>query len=133
MSQINIKKEKFYIDSKLFFEENLLKELYSSENLCICNIADQCYGVFPYLDTKEGQACLLITSQQVKLMINDETFLNRLINDLDNKSLTSKTITLNQRTFELMRKMKATNDIKGPTKDIDFDMEASLLAKNKNR
>lgn len=133
MSETNLKKEKFYIDSKLFFEENLLKELYSSENLCICNIADQCYGVFPYLDTKEGQACLLITSQQVKLMINDETFLNRLINDLDNKSLTSKTITLNQRTFELMRKMKATNDIKGPTKDIDFDMEASLLAKNKNR
>lgn len=133
MTVINFKKEKFYNDSKVFFEENLLNELYSSENLSICNLANQCYGVFPYMDTKEGQACLLVTSNQVQLIANDETFFNRLISGLDKKVLNERSIALNERTLELMRKMKATNDINGPTKDIDLEMEEQLKAKNKSR
>lgn len=133
MSSENHNKEIFYKDSMAFFEAGLLKEIYSSDELCICNIANQCYGVFPYVKTPSGQSCLLIIPKHVKEIIENPSFLTMLVNSLDHKTLVSRSIALNNKTFKLMEEMKKRNDINGPTKDIDFEMEEELMAKNKSR
>ena len=43
-----MKKEKFYEKTKLYFEEGLFKEIYSSDQISICNVSNAEYLAFIY-------------------------------------------------------------------------------------
>jgi len=133
MEPINLKKEVFFQDAKPFIEAELIKSIYATEELCICNLANQCYAAFVYDKSIEGQAGFLITPTQVREIINDNNFFNMMVTRLNDKELSKRIVLLNQETFKLFSEVKKENDIKGPSQDINFEMEEEIMAKNKSR
>ena len=126
-------REKFYQDSKMFFETGVLTEIYSNDDFCICNISNQCYGVFPYVEVSDIQTGVLMVPEHIKQIVYDNNMFNYIINNMDRNILEKRTIVLNKQMLESMINMKNKNDLQGPTTDIDFEMEQELMSKNKSR
>lgn len=127
-------KEQFYKDAFPFFYEGLIKEIYSNDNIIICNLSNFTYGVFGYIKTKEGQGGVLITADNVRNIVANPNYCNQLIDELDKHDLLlNRTIVLNNKTFEVLKKFKGKTDLTGPSADIDLKMEEELMSKNKSR
>ena len=60
-------------------------------------------------------------------------FVSKLVNLLDKNELANRSIALNEQTYRTMLNVKNRNDIKGPSQDINFEMEEEIMAKNKSR
>lgn len=128
------KKQQFYQDALPFFESGILKNIYENDELTICNLANKGYCAFNYIKTKDGQAGIIINPVNVKEIVSDPSFYNRLIAELDRRDMLDERIfALNKKTFEIMTNMKKQTDIAGPSPDIDLQMEEELMAKYKSR
>ena len=113
--------------AKRFFDDGLMYEIYSSDRLCICNIANQCYGVFGFSRSKLGPLGMYINPDMVMKIIEDKNYLYRLT-DSDRSKYTSLAIILDDSRYAIFRKFKDRNALLGPSSDIDPELEAKARA-----
>ena len=123
-------KKWFYEQAKRFFDDGLMYEIYASDRLCICNIANQCYAVFGFRRSKLGPLGMFINPDMVMKIIEDKNYLYRLV-DSDRTKYTALAIILDDARYAIFQKFKERNALLGPSSDIDPEMEAKVKVLSK--
>ena len=118
-------KKWFYQNAKRFFDDGLMYEIYSSDRLCICNIANQCYGVFGFSRSKLGPLGMYINPDMVMNIIEDKNYLYRLV-DADRSKYTALAVILDDTRYAIFKKFRDRNALLGPSSDIDPELEAKV-------
>ena len=126
-------KQKFYENNKVFFDTDILKEIYTTDAFSICNISDQCYGVFPYIVTKNGYCGVLVSSREVEAISEDSIMFNTILGDMSEEMFKKRSVMLNDSMLKKSLELQKRNKINGPTSSIDYAMEERIKFKNKTR
>ena len=115
-------KKWFYEQASRFFEDGLMYEIYASDRLCICNVANQCYAVFGFTRSKLGPLGMYINPDMVMKIIEDRNFLHRLV-DSDRSKYAALAVILDDTRYAIFKKYADRNKLLGPSTDIDPEME----------
>ena len=124
--------KKFFLDNCRFFDDGLLRVIYCTDKLCICNMSNQTYAAFCYADSKDGQIGILGNVDAMRGLIENPLLTPIIMKKclLNNNSV----FTLNDSSYNVMKKFKLINDAKGhPTDSIDFDFEAEMMELSKSK
>lgn len=128
-----MKKEKFYEKTKLYFEEGLFKEIYSSDEISICNVCNTEYLVFIYDLFNDGlEIGICIKQDIIPKIIEDNYLINKIYLSSSAEEKSKCTIDIKQN-YQLMKNLKQQTDVLGPSKNINLALEQELMSKNKNR
>lgn len=134
----NIAKESFYNDSDLFFQEGILREIYSTDTFSICNVANHNYAFFPFSTSesrlftskKEGHLGIFISINFLRKVLNDNSNLANLAL-IDKANMKKLSFRLNDKNYIALKQLKEKTDLNGPSSEIDLAMEAKLLNSKK--
>ena len=116
-----------------FIKAGFMTVVYESDKLCVCNIANTVYAIFNYDETEYGHWGLMVNPQCIIPIATDNDLFYDLVLQHDEATKYQRSFFLNDRTFKVMKDLKEKTDRNGPTKDIDFQMEQELNARNKSR
>lgn len=127
-------KEKFYNLSKDFFDAGIIREIYNSDNISICNICNATYVVFDYnlLKNLDYPIGFLFNQNGIKDVINNYEGYLALIASFDKADYKRSSIELSPDKFEKYLNLKNKMDIEGPGKDINYDFEEEIMKKYGN-
>ncbi|MBR6514771.1 MAG: hypothetical protein IKT46_08080 [Clostridia bacterium] len=125
-------KQRFYKIAEPFFLAGLFKEIYQSDDISICNIANSGYAVFMYSLLKPHKedefAGIFVDKKGIRSIVNNnsliQTFYLAWPNDVKKRSL----LPLNDRTFKIIEKFKKKTDENGPSHEVDLEMEKEIMA-----
>lgn len=124
-------KNQFYEDTKMFFQDGILTQIYETENFCICNMCNAAYVVYDFGKVAPGQSHngLIASVNQVKEMIADEAFYVKWVTYLaENNKWQELSMPLNDRSYVILSEFKRKADLSGPTNGVDLEFEASIKA-----
>jgi len=131
-----MKKTKFYEKTKLYFEEGLFKEIYSSDQISICNVSNTEYLAFIYdLFEDDLEIGICIKPDIILKIVEDNYLINKMYLSSSRQEKSKCTIDIKQN-YKLMKEMKQKTDILGPSKNINIELEQELIekyGKNKSR
>ncbi len=128
-------KQEYYEIIKPYFDAGIMKEIYNSDYLSICNIANHEYGIFLYSLLKEGRNNffgIAANAYSVKQVVKDNKTVFELFDIMEANVPDKSRVYLTPENFKIMSNAKKKADAEGPTDLIDLDMEARLL-KQKNK
>lgn len=128
-----MKKQKFDNELRKYEDAGYITKIYSSDKLCVCNIANSVYAVFNYTETNLGQWGFMVVPENVRAIVEDNDLFSELVSKTNKNILNKMSIFLNDIVFLNMKKLKEQTDLNGPSKDIDFEMEEEIMAKNKSK
>lgn len=120
-------KQGFYEEAKKFFDEGIIYEIYSTDDFCICNVADTSYAAFIYKKSNIGFTGLLLSSSGVKKIVKDNSYLGKLVNSMDDEFFRKMLIALDDKTLDFLRKVKNERKIDRDNPKIDYSMEQELI------
>jgi len=133
---MNQDRNQFYKVAQQFFDLGLMNEIYSSDKLCVCNVANVGYYVFSYDSILNGNYQFPIGVSFQKDIIED------IINNNDNwythikaagKDYVNKyLVSLSPKVMDVMLKLKNERDINGPGPNIDYEWEERIKNRNKS-
>lgn len=127
-------REKFYILCEKFFKNDLVKEVYSTEDYSLCNISNKMYALIVDIDNEYGAAGLFIDSENARRVVEYDDYFYKLIKHIkENNQFQDRLICLNDSSFETILNHKKETDLTGPSEFVDLEFEAELKAKNKSR
>lgn len=129
-------KEKYYEVINALAEEGLLREVYFDENISILNIADKVYMV----NVIEGKKKLRKKGEQyvtgymadcdmIDYVSNGFGYYYKMLKAQGEKVQFMK---LDPQTIQKIRRFKAETLKKGPSKNINYEIEEKLMDKMKN-
>lgn len=122
-----IDQEGFYLALQRFIDSDLTKIIYKNDNICVLNICNSMYAVTQYVrDEKNDYNAFMMNVDQVKRVIDNNLLLPVWITNMSLQELKSITITFNDKTFEIMKGIKKSTDLNGPSKYIDQDFEDEM-------
>ena len=128
--------EKFYISMKKFFDAGVLKEIYSSNDLSICNISNCCYAAFDYdmcSQTKVPFGIVLEPKYLNSIMEDNNRFYNWL-NTISKEEQQKLMIHCDERNFNIMLQEKQKTDKNGSIISLEYEQELiEKYEKNKSR
>lgn len=129
-------KEKFYESMKKFFDEGVLREVYSTDDFVICNAANSCYIVFDYKFSNQMPTphAFNLAPGHVEPVMVDNTALYRWLDGMSKRKLKDNLVVCSDRMLEILKLQKQKTDLTGPL--VDLDLEQSLIEKygeQKNR
>ena len=116
-----------------FFEEDLLRVIFTDDDFCICNVANHVYALFPFPVTlsdrkdfeEQGFFGICISKEYVSLLVQDVSYIRSLA-EMDPDEINKLSFRLNEKNYSVLKKCKHNTDLNGPTKDIDFEMEEKI-------
>ena len=126
-----ISKDMFYKMSQVFFEEGLLKEIYNSDKITICNVCNAFYMVFNYTITESGPIGIVLETNYMEPLLEDEGLFNQLYNYFGDKEFERRCRSLNKQVYEYFKKLKKETELKGPY--INLEYEKQLIENKKSR
>ena len=124
-----IRTNEFWQDNRSFFDEGVLRIVYSSENFCVCNMCDSAYVTFDLvrIAPNEIRYGLRTTVNQFKSMVDDPDYYLRWLEHLyDNGTWQKRLVALDRPTLAWMRSMKEYTDAEGPSAYVDLKLEEKL-------
>lgn len=123
---------KFLNQNQKFFENGLINEIYGNENISVLNIGNSLYVASQYAHDKNFvySACI-VDVEQIKKIIENNDILSIWIHNMSNEELKKIVVEFNDRSYDIMKNIKAKTDIEGPSQFIDLEFEESLKQKNK--
>lgn len=130
-SENYVSRDLFYKQSQAFFAEGLLKELYSSDKISICNASNAFYLVFNYTITKSGPIGVVIEPKYIEPLMKNDNLFNELYNVMGAENFEKNCGFLNKKTFEYLKQEKRQTDLTGPYVDLEY--EKSLTENLKSR
>ena len=127
------RRDKFYLLAKKLFEEGILKEIYKSETLSLCNVGNAFHVAFllDECNKSENIQFVIVPFAQIKYVMRDEKSLYELFNMRPNDA--KKVYAFDDRAHNTMRNAKNRCLVEGPR--IDLEEEQRLIRKygNKNK
>lgn len=129
------KKEKFYLQAQKFFEEGILKEIYTTDNISLCNVGNAYYAAFLVGDTyrENNIQFMLLSDDQIEFIMQNDDNLSRLYRarPTNQKML----YVFDERAYNTMNNSRNRILVEGPA--VDLENEARLIekysSKNKSR
>lgn len=129
-------KKMFYDEIKKYLDSGLMREIYSSNDLSICNIADTFYTVFVYsaaTNTKDSLSGIRINKRFIKEIIESNENFFRDYLSLSKEQKESVLVRFDQSTLKPLISLKNKSIENGPSLNIDLELEEQIMAKNKSR
>ena len=117
----------FFNYMQVYFDNGVLKKLYSNNNFCICNCCNSVYMIFAYKKFEDSYLGLNVNSEFVKYAITDKNAYAKMVAKLSPEALQKYFTKFNLGNVNRFLKVKQEMDIKGPTSEIDANMEQNLL------
>ena len=124
--------KKFYISMKKFFDAGLIKEIYVSKDLSICNISNCCYAIFDYDMCSETKVPFGIATEPKYLesIIEDNDRFYNWLNSMSKDDQKKLMIHCDERIFNIMLQEKQKTDRDGPIVSLEYEQE--LIEKYQN-
>ena len=116
----------FESQSKRFFDGELMRMIYRSKEICVCNVANQCYVAFNYYELDGIQYGYMGGWEFVEFVVASPARLDEYIVALGKENFSNYLLPLTDDAFEVVSKIKQNNDIHGPTKSINFAGEEKI-------
>jgi len=134
------RREKFYRDASLYFDNELVREIFYTDDFSICNIANTYYAIFFYplslsaifANKKKGPVGLFVTPHFMRDIVCDPSSVSSL-SSVDEDTLVKHMFRLNQDNFLKFKQLKEKTDLDGPSSKIDLALEEELLKKGYGR
>lgn len=125
-----ISKQSFNLITKKYKENGLIKEVYSTDDFIVCNIANYWYAMF--LNTKGNAAFgLAISSKALEALTTYPDFYKNVIAALEEQNMLERSlIVLNDKNYEKVRGLKQKTDISGPSPNVNIDLEKRIIEEN---
>lgn len=121
------KKQKFYYQAKQLFDEDVLKEIYSTDNISLCNVGNAYYIVFLVGDIYKGKNIefMGLLDEEVEFVMQNEENLTHIYQSRpkENKML----YIFDERACNTMRNSRNRILQNGP--QINLEEEAKLIEK----
>ena len=133
MDNLNKNKEDFLKQSKRFFDAGLMYVVYEDDDICICNVANQCYAAFDYLAFDGAQYGYLGGFEMAQRVIKNPSSLYDYILQIGEKDISNYLMGFNDSAFQVIQKIKLKNDVSGPTKSINYDFEKEAMELNNKK
>ena len=128
-----MEREEFLKDIEKYREAGVLKEIFNTDDFSICNISNQCYAIFSYYKSELGQCGILMSPDRIREIISSPELFAIIVSKMDKEHIRKMTLILNEKNFNVMLDMKKKTDTNGPSPDIDVELEAELLGREKNK
>lgn len=129
-------KEKYYEVINGLAEEGLLREVYFDDNISILNIADKVYMVNAIEEKKKhrkkGEQYVtgyMADYEMIDYVSNGFEYYYKMLKAQGGKV---QLIKLDPQTIQKIKKFKAETLKKGPSKNINYEIEEKLMDKMKN-
>lgn len=104
--------------------------VYENDEICICNVANQCYAVFDYRDINGLQYGYMGGFEMAQSVIRSPQNLYDYILQIGEKNISNYLLSFNDRAFQVVQKFKFKNDVSGPSKSINYDFEKEAMELN---
>lgn len=122
--------------SNRFFKEDLLKEVYSNKEVCICNAANSGYVIFYYDLLKNGikDFCgILFPGKLLEEAVKNPNYILECFKITPDNEKSKNLFMLNDIYFNATKKVKAYTDINGPYPAIRLDIEEKIQSKGSSK
>ena len=133
-------REQFEEQAKRFFDAGLLKRLYTTDEICICNAVNTTYMVFPYFswdlpEKGEVQFGVRLPAWTIRKILDyGDGYFFALCDELMNRNtFSNRGEFLTDAVFALMEISRKKREIEGLTPDIDLSLDEELLRMNNGR
>ncbi len=130
------KQAQFQLSLQKFFDAGVLKEIYSSDKISICNVSNCCYGVFEYELSNQMNSPLAFSMEScyIEAIMEDNERFYKWLASLSEQDKNRRLISCNEKTFQSMLKKKQQTDITGPLVPLEYEQELiEKYGKNKSR
>ena len=107
--------------------------VYEDDDICICNVANQCYAAFDYLAVDGAQYGYLGGFEMAQRVIKNPSSLYDYILQIGEKDISNYLMGFNDNAFQVIQKFKLKNDVSGPTKSINYDFEKEAMELNNKK
>ena len=123
------KRTLFYTLSKRFFDIGLLREVYSSDTVSVCNIANSMYLAFPFAPIEDNKVFGVPTNTRgLKKIIKNNNYVYRIIASYQNTP--EYIVLLNDKLIEAFWPLKEKMSEPGSeSPDVDLKFEEKLMKK----
>ena len=121
------KKEMFYIMAQKCFDEGILREIYATNNISLCNVGNAYYAAFLLADgsTNNNIQFMLINDDQIELIMQDENNLNIIY---QTRPANQKMLyVFNERAYNTMKNSRNRVLVEGP--QVNLQNEERLIEK----
>ena len=131
--RINTNRLRFYQEIQKFFDRGLLKEIYKSDMVSICNLANSFYLVFHFAFDADGTFFGVITeSTTAKNIVQDNNAAIELLEYYIQSDQKRYVVPLNDSLIKYFLPIKAQREKEGSiSENIDLEFESEMI-KRKN-
>ncbi len=113
-----------------YIEADLVRIIYSDNNISILNLANDVYAVSDYNKNNAQQFyCFLISKKLINDLIEDYNFLYYILKEWGEKETYEQYYPFNESFYTALKKVKYNTDINGPSKLIDLALEKKIIKK----
>lgn len=113
-----------------FIKEELMFKIYESDKLCICNVANVGYYVFPYDYSINGQyeypIGITFTPKILDEIIEEKNKIGKVIEEAGSEYVSNHIIMLYPDIIDTMYEVKHKTDTYGPELIIDYEWEERI-------
>ena len=127
MGDCMTRKEKFYLDAQRCFDEEILKEIYTTDVVSLCNVGNAYYAAFLLSEENKSQYIqfMLVNDDQIEMIMQDDNNLSVLYHDRpENQKML---YIFDDRAYMTMKNSRDRVLLEGPK--IDLDKEKELIEK----
>ena len=129
------KRDLYYMLTSKHFDLGLLKEIYSSDSVSICNLADSVYLAVPF-DTIEQNipVGVVVDVDMAKKIIENNEYVYTIANSYGAHNQTKYIVPINDKLIQVFMPLKQKRELSGKVDaGIDLQWEQELMSKKKNR
>lgn len=123
------KRTLFYTLSKRFFDLGLLREVYSTDTVSVCNLANSMYLAFPFATIEDNNVCgLVIDTEGLKKVIKDNNYVYKIATSYQKSP--KYIVPLNDKFVEVFLPIKEKRSAPGfESSNVDLKFEEELMKK----
>lgn len=120
-------KELFYVKMQKCFDDGIIREVYSTNNLCVLNVSDIYYVVCPYYLSRINIFGFLLLKESIeKDVLRDERIFFQCLKSLDAEEFNELAIDLDPNNYSNVVEWVKQNINKAPTEFIDREFEQKM-------
>ena len=135
--QLELGKEKFYLFSQIFFENEIMREIYEGESFSICNILDRGYFFFDFLAIQYNNIIpsgVGFNKETMEEIINKpDVYYLDILKNVSEDYFKTNSIVLDENTFNVLQQRKIDFYGKPPSINISHEWEDKIKARNNKK
>lgn len=129
------KRDLYYMLTTKHFDLGVLREIYSSDLVSICNLANSMYLAVPF-DAIENNipVGVVVDVDMAKKIIENNEYVYNIANAYASQNQTKYILPIGDKLIDVFLPIKQKRELSGDeSSNIDLNWEQELMAKNKSR